>query len=332
MYPKILLLSSVALLLLAGCGSKQYYTPEKTYEASSLSGAEVISFTRDSATLSSGVTLTPTKALTLNLEKGYYFINSSVGGSIVANKKGDCQIIQKNGSSKKIKLPRALVAGTVIDNQLIYLLQNNHFGIYDLAKNSVVYNNKAEKALSIDTRIANPLQVDNLVVIPTLNGKLVILDLATFKISKEIYVSTESTLNNVIFLKRLNNTLVSATPHKVISVSNQGKREFKSAISEVLINDKSIFVFSKDGQISQLDESLKVKNQKKFKFAHFSLATMDNNKIYALDKQGYLIVTNKALTKDKIYSFPEVEDYSFASAGKIYYNGNVIDLSKLNYE
>jgi hypothetical protein len=224
------------------------------------------------------------------------------------------------------------VAGTVIGNQLVYLLQNNHFGIYDLAKNSIVYNNKAEKALSIDTRIANPLQVDNLVVIPTLNGKLVILDLATFKISKEIYVSTESTLNNVIFLKRLNNTLVSATPHRVISVSNRGKREFKSAISEVLLDEKSIFVFSKDGQVSQLDESLKVKNEKKFKFAHFSVATIDNNKIYALDKQGYLIVANKELTKERTYTFPEVEEYSFASDGKIYYNGNIIDLSKLNYE
>ena len=225
-----------------------------------------------------------------------------------------------------------MVAGTIIKNRLVYLLQDNSFGVYDISMAKIVYNNKAEKVFSIDTRIANPYQIDNLVVVPTLSGKLSILDLSTLKLSKEIYVSTQSTLNNIIFLNRMGNTLIAATPHRVISYSNKGKREFDKAISEVIISGNSLFVFAKDGQVSQLDESMKVLNEKKFRFAHFSIASIVNDKIYAMDKQGLLVVSNKELTKDKVYDLPEVEGYSFVSGGKLYYDGKAIELTTLGYE
>ncbi len=329
---KILLLSSVALLLLSGCGSKQYYTPTSTQSTSTASSAEVTNFSRDAATLNDGRVLSQAGELKLKLEKGYSLINHVSNIAITANKKGACRLIAPNGNTKDIQLPQALVAGTMIKGQLIYLLQNNTYGIYDLAKKSIVYSGKAQKALSIDIRVANPLQVDNLVVIPTLSGKLIVLDLTTHKIAKEIYVSTETTLNNIIFLGRLNNTLVAATPHAVISVSTKGKREYKRAISEVVIDNNELFVFSKDGQVAQLDESLTVLSEKKFKFAHFSVAGSTQDKLFALDKQGYLIVSNKNFTKHKVYQIDEVEGYGFVSAGKIYYDGNVVDINSLSYE
>ncbi|HHH19733.1 MAG TPA: hypothetical protein ENK86_04405 [Campylobacterales bacterium] len=329
---RLLLPLSVALLLLSGCGSRQYYTPQSTHSAASSSVAEVVSFSRDGATLSGGKALNAKQELGFVLEEGYAFINNTSSAAITANRQGNCRIYTPEGSAKAITLPKALVAGTVIENQLVYLLQDNNYGIYDLSSDTVVYNNKAKKAFSIDTRIANPMRVDNLVVIPTLDGKLVVLDLKTHKIAKEIYVTTESSLNNVIFLRRLGNTLIAATPHGVISVSNQGRREFKRAISEVAIDGEHVFVFAKDGLIAKLDESLKVLAEKKFKFAHFSIAGIEGDKLYALDKQGYLIVTNKSFTKHRDYKLPDVEGYGFASAGKLYYDGHRVDLSRLGYE
>ena len=329
---EILFLGVISLLSMTGCGSKQYFAPEQTYSASSSSAGTIRSFSRAGATLEDGRVLTKKGLSTLSVTKGFDFINATLGGMITANKKGDVEITIKDGSTKPVKFAKALVAGTIMQNKLVYVLQDNSFGIYDITTDKIVYNNKAEKVFSIDTRVANPYQVDNLVVVPTLSGKLSILDLTTLKLSKEIYVSTQSTLNNIIFLNRVGNTLIAATPHRVISYGSKGKREFDRAISEVIVSGSSLFVFAKDGQISQLDESMKVINEKKFRFAHFSIADIVNDKIYAMDKQGLLIVSNKELTKHKVYKLPEVEGYSFISGGKLYYDEKSIELTTLGYE
>jgi len=333
MYTKLLLASSVALLTLSGCGSRQYYTPEQTHNASSATmGDSIIHYSRDGATLASGNVLTKNQMVKLKLEKGFHFINNAKNVAITADSQGNCNIVAAKGTVASAKFPKALVAGTIIGKYLIYVLQDNNFGVYNFETKSVVYNNKSEKVYAIDTRIANPLHVEQLAVIPTLDGKLVILDLSTLKVSKEMYVSTEKSLNNIIFLGRLKNTLIAATPNKVLSISKKGKKELDKAISEVVIEKDSIFVFAKDGKILQLNDELSINSEKKFKFAHFSVATVYADKVYALDKQGYLVVSNKSFSKHKVYKVPEVEGYAFVSNGKIYYDGSIIKLNTLSYE
>ncbi len=332
MYKRFLLLSSIIILILIGCSSKQYYNPKSISSSSSalLSSSTIVDFNRDGATLKDGSVLTKKTLLKLNLKNGYLFINKIKNSILIANGDGICKIL-KNGKSKTVKFSKALLAGTIIGNKLIYLLRDNSFGIYNLSEDSIVFNNKGEKVYSIDARVTNPLQVDKLVVVPLLNGKIVILDLKTQKIVKEIFISTESSLNNIIFLRRFKNSLIASTPHKLISVSNKGRREFIDEISEVALDNKNIFVFSKDGKVSRLDESLVVQDEKKFRFAHFSVSTLYKDRVCMLDKQGYLIVSNKNFTKYKVYKFPEVEGFSFVSGGKIYYDGNEIELNKLMY-
>jgi len=333
MYKKILLASTIATLIFSGCSSKQYYEPKNTSSLSTTNmGDELVHYSRDAATLASGKVLTKTQAVQLQLEEGFYFINHSNRAAITADLQGNCNIVTEKGTVASAKFPKALVAGTLIGQFLVYVLQNNNYGIYDFKKQSIIYNNKANKAYAIDRRIANPLQVDKLVVIPTLDGKLTILDLATLKIVKEMYVSTESSLNNIIFLNKLNNTLIAATPNKVLSVSAKGKKELNTAVSEVIIDNGNIFVFAKDGRVLQVTEDLTINAEKKFKFAHFSVAAVDAEKVYALDKQGFLIVANRNLNKHKVYSVSDVEDYAFVSQGKLYYDGEIIDLSSLSYE
>ena len=333
MYKKILLASSIATILFAGCSSKQYFEPKETASLSTSNmGDELINYSRDGATLASGTILTKDQAIKIKLEKGFYFINNNRNAAVTADLQGNCHIVTRKGTVASAKFPQALVAGTLIGQYLVYVLQNNNYGIYDFKANKIVYNNEAHKAYAIDRRIANPLLVDKLVVIPTLDGKLVILDLTTRKIAKEIFVSTEKSLNNVIFLGKLNNALIAATPHKMISLSSKGKKEYDKEIADVVINGGNIFVFQKNGKIAKLDESLSVISEKKFKFAHFSTAAVDDKKVYALEKQGYLVVANRNLSKHKVYNVSEVEEFTFVSGDKIYYDGEIIDLSKLSYE
>ena len=333
MYKQILLASTIAIILFAGCSSKEYYKPEQTFNLSTSNMSDkLINYSRDGATLASGTVLTKDHAIKIKLDKGFFFINNNRNVAITADLQGNCHIVNQKGTVALAKFPQALVAGTLIGQYLVYVLQNNNYGIYDFKANKIIYNNEAHKAYAIDRRIANPLPVDKLVVIPTLDGKLVVLDMTTKKIAKEVFVSTEKSLNNIIFLGQLNNALIASTPHKIISLSSKGKKEYDKEISEVVINGGKLFVFQKNGKIAKLDESLSVISEKKFKFAHFSRATVDEKKVYGLEKQGYLIVANRNLSKHKVYKAPEVDDFTFVSGNKIYYNGEIIDLTPLNYE
>ena len=333
MLKKILLATSIATLLFTGCSNKEYYEPKN---ASSLSGTsmgdELIHYSRDGATLASGKVLTKTQTVDLKLKKGFYFINNSKNAAITADAHGNCNIVTKDGIVDSAKFSNPLVAGTLIGKHLIYLLQNNHYGVYDFSQKKILFTNKSTKVFAIDTRIANPLPVDKLVVIPTLDGKLTILDLSTLKIVKEMYVSTQNTFNNVIYLNKIQNTLIAATPNKVLSISSQGKKELETSLSEVIINNDAVFVFATDGRILKLDKSLTVVSEKKFKFAHFSVAALSNDKVFALDKQGYLIVANQSLSKHKVYKLSEVDSYTFVSNNQLYLDNEIIELNKLNYE
>lgn len=333
MLKKTLLATSIATLLFTGCSNKEYYEPKS---ASSLSGTsmgdELIHYSRDGATLASGKVLTKTQTVDLKLKKGFYFINNSKNAAITADAHGNCNIVTKDGIVDSAKFSNPLVAGTLIGKHLIYLLQNNHYGVYDFSQKKTLFTNKSTKVFAIDTRIANPLPVDKLVVIPTLDGKLTILDLSTLKIVKEMYVSTQNTFNNVIYLNKIQNTLIAATPNKVLSISSQGKKELETSLSEVIIKNDAVFVFATDGRILKLDKSLTVVSEKKFKFAHFSVAALSNDKVFALDKQGYLIVANQSLSKHKVYKLSEVDSYTFVSNNQLYLDNEIIELNKLNYE
>ena len=333
MLKKMLLASTLATLLFVGCSSKQYYEPLSTSSLSSTSmGDELIHYSRDGATLASGKVLTKTQMVDLKLEKGFYFINNSRNAAITADLQGNCHIVTQKGVVSSTKFAAPLIAGTIIGKQLVYVLQNNHYGVYDFSQKKIVYSNNSNKAFAIDSRIANPLPIDNLVVIPTLDGKLTILDLSTFKVAKEMYVSTESSLNNIIFLNKVNNTLIAATPNKVLSISSNGKKELDTAVSEVAIQGKNVFVFAKDGRILKLNEALSIVSEQKFKFAHFSIASVGANKLYALDKQGYLIVANHTLSKHKVYNLSKIDGYAFVSNETLYFNAKSINLNTLSYE
>lgn len=333
MSQKTLFTALLATFIFAGCSGKQYYEPEKTTSISAKSmNDKLVHYSRDGATLASGNVLTKAQTVNLKLEEGFYFINHSKNAALTADLQGNCNIVTAEGTVASAKFSKALVAGTLIGKYLVYVLQDNNYGIYDFSLKKIVYNNKSNKAFAIDTRIANPLPIDNLVVVPTLDGKLTILDLSTLKTVKEMYVSTESALNNIIFLGKIKNTLIAATPNKVLSISAKGKKELDTTISEVTTINDAVFVFSKDGRIIKLDESLSVMSEKKFKFAHFSVATVNNDKVFALDKQGYLIVANHSLSKHKVYNLSEVDGYAFVSNGQLYFDDETIDLNSLSYE
>lgn len=215
---------------------------------------------------------------------------------------------------------------------VVYILNNNTFGVYSMSSNRKIVESRSERTFAIDTRAANPMFIDNLAVMPMLDGKIIIVNAANTANAKVVYISSEKAFNNVIYLERMGNTMVAATPKRLITLGTAGKQEYTANISEVAIDKGRLYLFTKEGEIIALNSKLNVVASTKFKFAHYSVATAFSGRVYALDQQGSLIVLNSDLTKHKIYDLGEVGEPAFITGAKLYKDGKTIELSKLGYE
>jgi hypothetical protein len=324
-------------LLFSGCSSKKYFEPETTYSASHASksyGANLVDVSGEGGTLSNGNYLGEAGVNALDLGEGYRFLNESKTYVLAANAEGILKIIDKKTKEpvRAVALHTPVVAATIRNGVIAYILNNNTFGVYIVKQNRKIVENRSERTYAIDTRAASPMFIENLVVMPMLDGKLIIVNIADPENAKVVYISSEPAFNNVIHLSRMGNTMVAATQKRVITLGTQGKMEHTANISEVTVDKGRIYIFTKEGEVVALTESLEVVGKSKFKFAHYSVGTAFDGKVYGLDQQGSLIVLNRNLTKSKIYDLGAVSEPAFITGTRLYKDGDVIELSKLGYE
>ncbi len=326
-----------ASLIFSGCSSKQYFEPEQTFSAANAAssyGGTIIDQSRNGATLQSGHYIGKAGVSKINLGQGYRFLSESSLYVLAANPEGLLKIIKKsNGSTlRTVDLSVPIVSASIERGYIAYILNDNTFGAYSVSKDKKVLENKSEITYAIDTRAATPMFIENLLVIPILDGKLVVIDKNDPENATVIYLSSENAFNNVIYLSRTGNTMVAATPKKLIAIGTEGQQEYRANISDVALLNGYIYLFSKEGEVIKLDKSLNEVAKKKFKFVHFAVATAAGGRIYGLDQGGSLIVLNTNLTKSKIYDVGEVDKPVFITGSKLYKDGKIIHLNKLGYE
>ena len=332
----LIAITSLALLF-SGCSSKKYFEPENTFSASSASksyGANIVDLSRDGGTLSNGQYLGKAGINGISLGEGFRFLNENSRYVLAANTEGTLKIIDKKTKEpiRAVSLHTPVVSATIKNGVIAYVLNTNTFGIYLMNQNRKIVENRSERTFAIDTRAASPMFIENLVVMPMLDGKLIIVNTADAESAKVVYISSEQAFNNVIHLSRMGNTMVAATPKRLITLGTGGKLEYKANISEVAVHNSRIYLFTKEGQVIALSSNLEVLGTTKFKFAHYAAGTAFDGRVYALDQEGSLIVLNSDLTKSKIYDLGKVDEPAFITGTKLYKDGDVIELSKLGYE
>lgn len=327
---------SVALIF-SGCSSKKYFEPEQTFSASGAAtsyGGSIVDQSRDGATLESGHYIGKAGISKINLGQGYRFLSENSQYVLAANPEGELKIIRRsNGSTlRTVSLAVPIVSASIENGIVAYILNDNTFGLYSVSQDKKLTENKSEVTYAIDTRAATPMFIENLAVLPMLDGKLAVVDKNDPENTTVIYLSSENAFNNVIYLSRLGNTMVAATPKKLITIGNEGQEELRANISDVALLNGFIYLFTKEGEVIKLDKALNEKAKKKFKFVHFSASTAAGGRIYGLDQQGSLIVLNANLNKYKIYDIDEVDSPVYITGSKLYKDGKIIHLNKLGYE
>ncbi|HEO99032.1 MAG: hypothetical protein JW682_03365 [Campylobacterales bacterium] len=327
-----------AALIFTGCSSKKYFEPEKTFSASKATGSynsKIVSVSRDGATLEDRRYISRSKGMSsLDLGEGYRFLSESDRYLLASNIEGVLKVIERSTQkvAHQVSFDSPVVTAAIRGGKIAYILNNNTFGLYDMQTQKKMIEERSDETYAIDARAATPLYIDQLVVYPMLDGKLIIVNSRDVSSAKVVYLSSAKVFNNVIYLARTGNTVVAATPKTIITLGEAGEQEYQANISDVAVADGMVYLFTKEGEIIKLNNALKELKRTKFKFAHYSVATVTGGKVYALDQKGSLIVLDDALTKSRIYDVGEVKQPAFISATKLYKDGDVIELSKLGYE
>ncbi|HEC1793095.1 TPA: hypothetical protein R1734_001434 [Campylobacter lari] len=323
----------ITLIFFSACGTKrEYYQPTQLeqlpYNSKNING-KIVNFNNNIAQLNNNTFIDNKGNITaLKIDKNYNILNIRQEEILIADNDGNFKILNLQGKELFSHKFNESVVSANVDGDDIALI---------LASNTLVYANKnlgirmlqnLGTAYAQDSRYANPYFLNTIIIYPMLNGKLAILNKSTLKVSKEILVSSEEFFNNIIYLHVKNDTMVAATAQKIIVVTPNRTLYLNENIKEVNINDKEIFILTKDGRVIKNDYNLRKIDEIKFQFALFSKSTLYNDSLYIFEKTGYLIKLNTNLKDFTVYKLNEaIDKKSFMANGKFFYHNKVLQLN-----
>ncbi len=297
---KIFLSVILAVYIFSGCSSKKYFEPKETSSFDSQStyvSSEIVSINKDGATLEDLRVINKSGISSYYLPKGYSFLNAVDTHIISSDKMGNLLL-----NKKIINFDQNVVAASVRKNLLSLIFDNNTIAIYDISTNKFKIKEKLEASILNDTRIANPIFLDNTVIFPTLNGKIILVSTETNKNIKTINVDPSNDINNIIFLQTISDTMIVATQNKILSISDDAFNMKDYEINDIIAAEGYLYISTLDGKLIKLSLDLEEIASRKFKFAKiYSLAF--GTSLYALESQGYLIKLDSDLIKTKVYDF-----------------------------
>lgn len=327
---RYLLLTLALAALFTGCGTKKYFNPEET-EDLSYSGYtdEFIANTKlDGATYEDGSVVTYDafydKAIT---EANTIFINEADDTLLAANKSELILIDKKTRAKTVIPTAQRVVSANVQGNLVAAVTADNSIMMYDKATGAVLFKSKQKLAHSVASDFAQPLFFDGIMIFPTLDGKIMIVDTEKKREVREFIISSEKYFNNVIYLERIGQKIVAATKYRLLMITPKSTYEFEAAINAVKATEDGIFVVTVDGRIIELDEMLEIRNSRKFPFAGLVSINLKGDAIYAVERSGYLIKTDRGFNSFTVYELGDnVENFLYVAEDRLYYKSRYITL------
>jgi hypothetical protein len=313
-------------VLFSACSSKKYFEPEHTVEPSvtvNETKSTILAITEDGATLQNHTFISKDGVSDIVLDKDFEFLNNVEGVILASNKTGKLYVNVK-GSIKYYNFSKRVISASIFGNYIALLFLDNSIAIYDTVSKNILFKEYYTTSVLNDTKIANPIFLSSVVLFPTLDGKIIVVDFKKNMVVKTINIDPKGKINNIIYFKAIKDTLIAATPTKLFTFID-GKPNIKDLnIKGVVANKKNIFVATLEGELIKYDHYLKLLKTKKFKFAKF-YALGYAKYLYALESQGYIIRVDSSLNDEKIIDFPfDKENEAMIIDDKLYYDDKYI--------
>ncbi|MDQ7043691.1 MAG: hypothetical protein Q9M34_09220 [Sulfurimonas sp.] len=275
------------------------------WEAYEESKHTIIDTSSNVALLEDRTVLTHNGVVDVKINPLHRLISHSDGWIISASVDGNLSLILETNISivKNFSLKKSVAGASVLGNDLAVIFTDNEIALYDMKTKSALFKEQGGKSLAVDSRIVNPFFMKGLVLFPTLDGKVIFVNNTTKKRLRTVIVSSEDNFNNVIAFELLENKIIAATSYKILSMAKKEIR-VKYEIRNIVYDKDKIFIATKQGEVISLTPSLQVESKVKFPFAHFYSMVSNGDKLYVLEKEGYLIVLDK---KSFDYTVHEVD-------------------------
>ncbi len=331
---KSLILSAFSIIALSfifsGCGSKYYFEPKEEEIKGKVSfndsiPSPIISIVRDGATLKNGQFITKYSEIpNVYLPQDTQYLNQTEDYYLAGTYRSLLLIDKQTNEQISIAFDNTPISASMNGPLIAVIFDNNTFVLYDLNRGQITYKQDSTLAPTNNTLIAAPYFLSDIVIVPTLDGKLVIVDRNNMQMIRNIVVNGDKYFNNVIFLEAIGNRMVAATPKRIISVSPSVINTFNANIKDVLFFEDRIFIFTSEGEVILTDQDLNEKRRVKFPFAHFTAANHGRN-IVILETQGYLIALDDELQNSAIFALPnEIDEPTFSSMRKIFIGNKIL--------
>lgn len=327
-----LLLAPLIFLIFSGCSSKQYFEPEKVEGDVKVTGFiqdHLKSATRDGAMLENNFFITKEGVSNFPLEDGYSYLNGSEKYYFATNNCGKLHIYSKDGDIKDTVEYDREVLNVAEENDFIATINaGNEITLYDLKSKEFVFKQTEQEAVANDVKVAAPHFLNDIVIFPTLDGKMVIVDILSGKPVRNIAVSSSKFFNNIIFLNIVDDRLVAATQTRAVSVSPEFINTIELSLRDVIFVGEKIYFFTKEGEIVLTDSDLREIKRHKFPFAHFD-AGIYGEFVYAIESQGYIIAVDRDLLTSYVYELDtSIDGPVFATKDKVYFRDYYFQLSQ----
>jgi outer membrane protein assembly factor BamB len=316
----------ISIFLISGCTTREYYHPSASVlsnteiDISDKLPAKIKFFTKKEATLENSQVVPDNKIL----KKGFVALDKEL------SKKANILLI----NNKEIKFDKLIVQAAKNANLLVVLFSDNSVEFYDLNKNKAIFSYKFGDSLALRKFVAAPIFYKDLVIVPTLDGKLAIFNSKTNKIIRDIVISKKDYFSNIIFLDVIQDTLIAASRDTIISISPGVFSQKSYNIKHIIATKNNLYIFTIEGYIKKLNLQLKELASIELSFANIIAPTVVNNYIYFIEYGDgtYLVKLDMNLKKLKVYplSGPDVEDVNvFAKDGLLYAGDRYINLKSV---
>lgn len=309
-------------LFFGACSSKEVFEPEHVedrWENYGEKDESIIDITSDVALLENRKVLSSDGVIDVKIEDSHRLLGHSDGWIISSNVDGDLtlQFIDDNTTKENFELQKTIASASVKDDILAVLFTDNEMALYSISTKELLLKEQGNTSIVVDSRVVNPYFMNDLVLFLTLDGKVVIVNSSLKKKLRTVIVSTEDFFNNIIYFNVVDNKLIAATAYKILSLAQKEIR-VNYEIRNITYDDKDIFITTKQGEVVSLTPDLQVNAKKKFPFAHFLGMVTHKDKLYLLEKEGYIIEMSKDLLEYSIYEVDVQDGYIF-TADKMFY-------------
>ncbi len=227
-----------------------------------------------------------------------------------------------NASQQSIIIPLETFAlsASVKGNLLAVVLADNSANLYDITSQKLLFSEKGSPSTTINSLMAMPIFMDTVVVFPMLDGRLLVVDYVhgTPTPIRNIVISSDKFFNNITYLIVDGNNMIASTGKRILSVVSGQEFNYDGDIVDLLYDKGTLYVLTLDGQILQMDKSLRELNSVKLPFASLNTIVLNHNKLYSLEKRGYVIeVDLNDFDSYNVYKTPTIGSFKFFSSNRL---------------